>query len=197
MDSRPPDYSATLEYACLRLLAGDPAGNKQLCRRLAERVGDSADLDVVHELCRVCTLGPGGLDDPAQAVAWSERWTARKPHLPWTLHALGAAYFRAGRFEEAIQRFRESQRLAPSWPGQCMNDAFLALAHAELGQIDLAKRALEKADRWLAGAEGDLAPSAPGVLPKVWPADWLIVQVLRREADRVLASPPARSEAPP
>ena len=89
----------------------------------------------------------------------------RKPALPWTLHSLGAAYYRAGRFDEAIRRFRESQRLGPTWPGQCMNDAFLALAHARLGQLAEARRSLEKADQWLADAGRQLAEKSIGFPP--------------------------------
>ena len=120
----------------------------------------------------------------------------RKPALSWTLHSLGAAYYRAGRFDEAIRRFQESQRLDPTWPGQCMNDVFLALAHARLGQLEEARCSLEKANQWLADANRQLAEKTIGFPPMVFPADWLIVQVLRREADRVLASPPASSETP-
>ena len=196
MDSRPPDATAMLEYASLRLLAGDSAGYKRLCARLVERYGDTSDVEIADKLSHICTLAPGAVDDPARPVAWSELWMTRKPALPWTLHSLGAAYYRAGRFDEAIRRFRESQRLGPTWPGQCMNDAFLALAHARLGQLAESRRSLEKADQWLAEADRQLAEKTIGFPTMIFPADWLVVQVLRREADRVLASTPATSQAP-
>jgi hypothetical protein len=50
MDSRPPDANAMMEYASLRLLAGDSAGYKRLCARLVERYGDTSDLGIVDNL---------------------------------------------------------------------------------------------------------------------------------------------------
>jgi hypothetical protein len=91
---------------------------------------------------------------------------------------------------------QESQKLDPDWPGHCMNDAFLALAHARLGQADEAVRRRDEVDRWLAVADRQLAGKPSGFLPKLYPADWLIVQVLRRELDRVLAGPPGNEETP-
>jgi hypothetical protein len=75
-----------------------------------------------------------------------------------------------------------------------MNDAFLALAHARLGQLDEARRCLEKADRWLADADRDVAAETVGFPRRSLPADWLIVEILRREAVQVLSDPPAGTE---
>ena len=60
-----------MEYAALRLLAGDRAGYNQLCARLVERYGDNSDLDVAERLSRICTMAPGAVDDPARPLAWS------------------------------------------------------------------------------------------------------------------------------
>jgi serine/threonine protein kinase/Flp pilus assembly protein TadD len=196
MASRPPDRAAMLEYASLYLLAGDTPGYRRLCARLVEKYGKDSDVDIAQNLSRVCTLAEGAVAESELPLAWAELWTTRRPPLPWTVHAVGAAYYRAGKFDEAVRHFRESQAGAPTWPGQCMNDAFLALAHARLGQADEARRSLAKTDRWLADADRDLAAENVGFPPKIFPADWLIVQVLRREAARVLAEQPANSETP-
>src|SRR5262249_59210984 len=91
MDSRPPDANAMMEYASLRLLAGDSAGYKRLCARLVERYGDTSDLGIVDNLSRVCTLAPGAVDDPAWPVAWSDHvLRTQKPVFPWILHSPGA-----------------------------------------------------------------------------------------------------------
>jgi tetratricopeptide (TPR) repeat protein len=187
MTSLPPDTSAMLEYACLLLLTGDTAGYRRLCAKLVERYGNTTDFDEAHNLSRVCTLAEGAVADPARPVAWAEPPSERRP-VPWFSHAVGAAQYRAGQFDEAVRAFRKSQALAPTWPGQCMNDAFLILAHARLGQSDDARRFLEKTDRWLADADRDLAAEQVGFPRRIFPADWLIVQVLRREAARALAN---------
>jgi len=56
-----------LEYASLRLLAGDPAGYRRLCARLVERSGDASDLGIVDNLSRVCTPASEAVRDPALA----------------------------------------------------------------------------------------------------------------------------------
>jgi tetratricopeptide (TPR) repeat protein len=196
MDARPPDDSGMLEYASLRLLAGDPAGYRRLCTRLVERYDDTSDLDRAYALSRVCTLAPGAVADAGRPIAWAELWTTRRPPFAWTAHAIGAAKYRADQFDEAILHLQESQKLDPTWPGHCMNDAFLALAHARLGQADEARRWRDEVDRWLAVADQQFAGEPSGFPPKLYPADWLIVQVLRRELDRVLAGPPGKEETP-
>jgi serine/threonine protein kinase len=50
MDSRPPDGLAMLEYASLRLLAGDEDGYGRLRAGLAERYGTSADPEIAVSL---------------------------------------------------------------------------------------------------------------------------------------------------
>ena len=75
-----------------------------------------------------------------------------------------------------------------------MNDVFLALAHARLGQLEEARCSLEKANQWLADANRQLAEKTIGFPPMVFPADWLIVQLLRRETEHVLAGPSANTE---
>src|SRR3712207_7156044 len=54
------------------------------------------------------------------------------------LHALGAALYRAGRYEEAVERLRESDEVG--WFGP-VNWLVLALAHHRLGQPDEIGRA--------------------------------------------------------
>jgi tetratricopeptide (TPR) repeat protein len=120
----------------------------------------------------------------------------RQPHTGWARNRLGLALYRAGRWQEAIRYLREAQEIQPSWPGHCVDDMFLALAHYRLGQRDEGRRWLDKAERWLASADRDLAAMKTGFPPTVHPSDWLQVQVLRREADGVLAGPPGELKQP-
>ena len=195
MASRPPD-DAMLEYACLQLLNGDTAGYRRLCTRLAEQYGNTSDLMEACALSRVCTLAEGAVADTARPIAWAELWTTKRRPMYWTTHAVGAAYYRAGRFEEAIRHLQESTAMRSYWTQQSLNDVFLALAHSRLGQADEARSYLDKVDRWLADADRELAAEKTGFPPRVFPVNWLIVQVLRPEAARELAGPPAGAETP-
>ena len=59
------------------------------------------------------------------------------------LQTLGAALYRAGRFEEAVRRLDESIQTRGDG-GDARGFAFLAMAHHRLGRRDEAKRWLDK-----------------------------------------------------
>jgi hypothetical protein len=103
-----------------------------------------------------------------------EEWS----HVPTTL---GAALYRAGRFEEAIHRLNESNQ-ARNDGGDPKVVAFLALTHHRLGHSDEAKRWLDKlvVYRPKEGADSFL--------------DNVEIRILRREAESlILGGRPAAS----
>ena len=61
-------------------------------------------------------LAPNAADDPGRPVALTERAVATDPRNRYYLNTLGAALYRAGRFEEAVRRLGESVAVRPS-PG--------------------------------------------------------------------------------
>jgi tetratricopeptide (TPR) repeat protein len=104
------------------------------------------------------------------------------------LRLLGAALYRAGRFEEAIRRLDESDR-APDDAGEPKAFAFLALTHHRLGHHDEAKRWLEKLEAYQPKEGADL----------FW--DEVEIRILRREAESLilgntLAIPPTAPATP-
>ena len=92
-----------------------------------------------------CVLAPSAVSDPETPVRLAElavnRFPAEQKHL--ALNTLGAALYRAGRFEDALRRLEEGIQLRKraeeplDWP-------FLAMAHQRLGQPDLARRWLDQ-----------------------------------------------------
>jgi tetratricopeptide (TPR) repeat protein/tRNA A-37 threonylcarbamoyl transferase component Bud32 len=183
---------AWLEYAALLLLQGDAAGYDRFCAQVVKRYGDGDPIPTVaHELARVCALGPQTAADAARLVRWAEPAAKQAHHTAWHLHALGAAQLRAGRPDEAVRWLEASRKHSADWPGQPMNGIFLALAHQRLGHAGEARRWLEGTDAWLDVARRRLddhnrqPPPGSAAFPEgLYPADWLIVQVLRREADK-------------
>jgi tetratricopeptide (TPR) repeat protein len=182
MDARPPDDHVWLEYAALLLLTGDEDGYRRACARLIERHGRTKEPSTALALARVCVVGPQSGATPGQMVQWAKMRGANQPPPAWSLHALGAAYYRAGRPEPAVDRLRESLEAQQDWPGHVMTWAFLALAHGRLGHAEEARRWLAKTDEWLEQAGRKIGGDAAGFPDDVYPADWLIAQVLRREA---------------
>jgi tetratricopeptide (TPR) repeat protein len=75
--------------------------------------------------------------DPPRAVELAKRSTALAPRDPDFWVTLGAAHYRAGSWQDAVQALTQAQRL-----GQASNPEsfFLAMAHARLGHHDQARQ---------------------------------------------------------
>jgi tetratricopeptide (TPR) repeat protein len=98
------------------------------------------------------------------------------------LRLLGAALYRAGRFEEAIRRLDDSDR-APDDAGEPKAFAFLALTHFRLGHRDEAGRWLDKLAAYQPKAGAEF----------FW--DDVEIRILRREAESLILG--SRHPAPP
>jgi serine/threonine protein kinase/WD40 repeat protein len=87
----------------------------------------------------------GELDDPGTVVMMAERALAGLPERdkPDALLHLGAALYRAGRFEEAVRRIEKSLGMRGGQAGP-LDWAYLAMAHARLGHQGEAWRWFEK-----------------------------------------------------
>ncbi len=181
--SLPPNDDAWLEYACVLLLAGKgDAGNYlRFCKEKIDRYGLERFAVQKHVLVRLCVLAPQPHLEPGRLLEWARAMGTDKFTQPWHAHALGAALFRAGEFDEAIHFLNMSWNLDRGWPGQTMNAVFLAMAYQQLKKTEEAREWFKKTDAWLANA--DLALKKEGTFPsQIYPADWLIVRVLRQEA---------------
>ena len=70
------------------------------------------------------------------------RFAARRPGQPWPRTYLGGQLVTMGRFREALTPLAEAERLDP---GDALVARFQAVAHAELGELDLAAAACQRA----------------------------------------------------
>jgi tetratricopeptide (TPR) repeat protein len=139
-----------------------------------------ADPVLAANLAWTCSLAPGGTADPKQVVLLAS--TASNGRASYSgQRAEGAALYRAGKFQEAIERFTAALKLrkgpAPTvW-------LFLAMAHQRLKQPEEAKEWLEKARKRIEelrrqkpGEGGDKVP---------W-KERLALTVLQREAEALV-----------
>jgi len=146
---------------------------------LLDRFGSTTDPNSANNAAWFAALAPGSdahvevlvrLAELAVKIAWEEQ-------KPLYLNTLGAALFRAGRFEESIRRLEEGiqrrggESLPQAW-------VFLALAHHQLGHG-------AEARRWLGRFQTYKATEKPDAF---W--NELEIRLLRREADaRILYDP--------
>jgi Flp pilus assembly protein TadD len=202
--------------ALARLARGDAEGYRTACAGLLQRFGASTDFQTANLVAWSCALAPDAVPDLGRPVGLAEGAVAncpKDPGLVFTgvgyfagrfggagvaasrsrayagLNTLGAALYRAGRLEEAVQRLSEAVRAAGG-DGTYADWLLLAMAHQRLGHGAEARRWLDKAVRWMDRADWpqpkDVAPSP------TWP-ERLEAQLLRREAEALVkgAAPPA------
>jgi Flp pilus assembly protein TadD len=175
-------------HALLRLYVGDISGYRRICRQMAEQFAESANPQDCAAVARTCLL----VDDPAveraKLVQLAELGVAEQK-TAWRLTNLGTALYRAGQYDKAVERLRESQTADANW-GKTLNLSILAMAHHRLDQPELARQSLDAAALALDERVRTVYQKPPGFLPTVW---WDIVQadLHYREAKRLIDGKPA------
>jgi uncharacterized protein HemY len=136
---------------------------------------------VANNLVWRCTLAPGAVPDPKRLVERMEKEFKTGP-APWQYFGtLGAALYRAGRFDDAVGRLEEAIKLQGKG-GVPQDWLFLAMAHHRLGHAAQARKWLDQTARAI--AQADPKKSAPGA-----GSDWaerIEIHLLHREAQALI-----------
>jgi hypothetical protein len=124
--------------------------------------------------------------DPATLVPWATR--AATPVATYSAQlALGAAYYRAGKYDAAARQLASTAGsqlgvgTVPAW-------LFLAMTHYRLGHIDEARRWLSKALEATDRAAPDNASEGVATPASRW-TERLQLQLLRKEAESLVKAP--------
>src|SRR5262249_31776911 len=140
-----------------------------------------------------CTLDGRAEINPAQLVQWAEQVVAADRHS-WSQHILALAYYRAGRFEEALAQANQSNA-HQGWLGHYMNWPLLAIVHHRLGHAAEARKWLDEANEfWRKLSPLAQAIDSPIVLPSTDPwwqdpitfQDWPIYEMHLAEASTLI-----------
>ena len=157
---RPEDPYHWYYLALAHLTAGDRDGYRRVCADILKRFGKTKDPYVADRVLAACLPRPDALADMATLLPLAELAPTKNAR------ALGAALYRAGKYESAIEPL--NQGMSRAW-----DHLFLAMAHHHLGHTDKAREYLERAGR-------QLNPNA-----YVWPEKVEAAQ-LYREAEALL-----------
>jgi tetratricopeptide (TPR) repeat protein len=168
------------QHALLRLAVGDTDGYRGACKTMLDRFGGTLNPRIANNVAWVCAYAPDAVVDRDRIVRLAEVVAARHPKKYATLNTLGAALYRAGKYEAAVEKLEEAMKAHPSG-GAPFDFLFLSMAHHHLGHTKEARHWLDKAVRWMEQAEqGKL--SDPSVrLPLFW-IQRLELRLLRSEA---------------
>jgi tetratricopeptide (TPR) repeat protein len=178
-----PSTDEYYEYACLLLLVGDQGRYRRLIQTLAEQVDKTKEPRLAYELARACIITPEMTADPRRVIGWARLAEERSP-LAWHRHVVGAAYYRAGDYEEALRWLGNS--LEQSWDvGRPLNQLVMAMIHGHMGHADRGSALLKESIRSYEEIE---SRRVDGAVPGIFAADWMTIQIYRREAELLFMS---------
>ncbi len=182
---QPRDWSARRLEILSLCAAGDRDGARRAIADLIDQFGETTSPAWANLVVWWCCVAPDGADDPKAPVRLAEiavqgTTGTEKANV---VNTLGAALYRAGRFDEAIRRLEEAIRLRGG--ARVREDcAFLAMAHFRLGHRDLARRWLDRFRDLPANPDPD----------RFW--DELEIRLLRSEAEAVVLYDPVFPSEP-
>jgi tetratricopeptide (TPR) repeat protein len=185
-----PQHPTAGTYAALlRLQSGDTAGYRKHCQVLLEHALKTRNPRQANNLVWVCTLAPGAVDDPKLLVERMEK-AVKSDHTSWYYAGtLGAALYRAGRFDEAVRRIEGANKLQGKG-GVPQDWLFLAMAHHRLRHAEQARKWLDQAVRAIKQADPKKPPTGAR-----W-SERIEIQLLRREAQTLIhrAAPKSKKQ---
>jgi Flp pilus assembly protein TadD len=176
----PEDWDTWSDLALARLASGDQEGYRDTCANLLDRFAGTEDPIIAMVVAFTCALAPNAVKDTARLVALAEKAVAGRAGDRVAHYTLGAALYRAGRFDAAVRRLNE----APAASGE--EDAaallLLSMAHSRLGHAEEARQWLEQGVRRM---EQIMQPGPGGAGGLPW---WqrLMLQLTRREAEALV-----------
>jgi tetratricopeptide (TPR) repeat protein len=177
-----PSTDEYYEYACLLLLVGEQGRYRGLIQTLGEQVDKTKEPRLAYELARACIITADMKADPQRVIGWA-RLAEEKAPLAWHRHVVGAAYYRAGEYEEALRWLGNS--LEQSWEmGRPLNQFLLAMIHRRMGHAERATASHKESIRLYEEME---SRRVDGAVPGVFAADWMTIQIYRREAELLFA----------
>jgi WD40 repeat protein/tetratricopeptide (TPR) repeat protein len=167
------------KQALTLLAAGRDGEYRRACAALLKNVGLTEHADLAQKAAWACALAADAGVGRDRVVTLAEVAVAKDEKSFPNVRALGAALYRAGRYEEAVTRLSEATILSQDAPTAWL---FLAMAQHRMGKTDEARQWLNKVAQWLAeaGAQGQSL---------TW-VERLEVKLLRAEAEALFKAPP-------
>jgi tetratricopeptide (TPR) repeat protein len=188
------DAPANLRYyrALLCLQDGDTDGYRQICRDMLKRGGTSDPWTLW-----TCVMAPNAGGDPMALASGAEKALGKEAGAHHYATLLGAALYRAGRYDGAARQLTRASTLDPDpyRTNMIYTWFFLGMTQHRLGHTQEAQQWLDKANK---ATDRALDPSAKpatgparnatdpaGGIPPAWNRR-LTLQLLRREAVELL-----------
>src|SRR5262249_49809385 len=135
------------QCAIYQLAAGRINDYRRRCAQMISRDGSTSDATVAGDILYGVLPSPDSVADFTALLPLAR--TAVGMHGGGE-RILAATLCRAGKFAEAIEQFRLSQRV---WPPRAWDLLFMAMCHHQLGDDRRATECFRKAQDWMAKAD--------------------------------------------
>jgi eukaryotic-like serine/threonine-protein kinase len=196
------------QRAPLLVQTGNLTAYEKCCRQALERFAQPDDPMETAQAARLCLLRPLDGTNLVTALKLAES-AAPGEHAPPSQGlamrqvTMGLAEYRRGRFESAIAWMDKAQVTAarkdlPLWTNErqrnivAMANLVQAMAHHQLGQAEASLANMARATDLV---QTQFPQANSGDIGRGWP-EWLMVQILVREAGGLLDSTPTQSPIP-
>lgn len=173
--------------AACYMLADDEAGFFKLCDSALRRADHIDVPSAASSISRACSLSDVAGVDRTAAIRLAQQAVSANPKSAWYLYGLGAAHYRNAQYEQSIARLEESLQSQPNWLGRGQNYLILAMACHQLRRPQEARDWLAKAKPALDELEQTTGSGTYGFASSPYMSDWLAIQVLLPQAEKLLA----------
>jgi len=180
VDREPYRVQNWLDVAPVLVMVGDEAAYRDFCRRMVQEYVDTKDLEAAEAVCRACLLWPGAIDIdqlPRNTLVQSPQDGSLPDDVlsgAWSTRALVA--YRSGDASSALRYLEESPESTSRSSVEVMSLAVRALAQQELGQLEEARSAADRAELIVRGLQQTTGNEHEPLIP----------QILLREAQSLL-----------
>ena len=190
LDHQPENHLLAMQVAVFHLYRGDSEKHAETCHRLLDRYGQTNDPIEADRTAKACLLSDPPIGELSQLTRLSEVAVQQGQshefyHYFPLIRALAA--YRSADWEETSRWCAEGRKAAEQWSNlrtlESHYAVIQAMAAARKGNQTQARELLDSA----ANAMRELYPQAPKSLGSMW-ADWQLYEVLRRQAEQILAT---------
>jgi serine/threonine protein kinase/Flp pilus assembly protein TadD len=172
---------------CLLAYLNDTSDYRALCDAMLRRFAGATDPSILERTAKTCLLlpGPPGSHNPLDLALRALQQAGGDANLKaWFSLCYGMALYRRGDFQAATEPLRTALTPADATRHPTAT-LFLAMADHRLGRSHDARQQLAEATREL---DQNLPNAMDGDLDGVGVENWLMCQVVRREAEALIAS---------
>jgi tetratricopeptide (TPR) repeat protein len=174
------------QQALIRLRLGDVDEYRAVCAAMLARFEGSDVPGAAWRTVEASVLLPAAVREPERIVQLGRQAVRLNPSCI-ARHTLGAALYRADRFEESLAEFDAARQLCRRG-GTAWDFLFLAMANHRLSRHEEAYFWLDEAHSWLASAHQEL-PSGVVSGPNLADFDRVEFEVLLQEAEALVNKP--------